>query len=77
VLASLPSYGLQPTRLLYPWDSPGKNTRVGCYFLLQGNLPDRGIKPASPVSPALAGEFFTIEPPGKPKYQNKKEQKKR
>ena len=25
-----------PTRLLYPWDSPGKNTRVGCHFLLQG-----------------------------------------
>ena len=22
--------------LLCPWDSPGKNTRVGCYFLLQG-----------------------------------------
>ena len=36
MFASLPSYGLQPTRLLYPWDSPGKNTRVGCYFLLQG-----------------------------------------
>ena len=25
----------QPTRLLYPWDSPGKNTGVGCHFLLQ------------------------------------------
>ena len=25
----------QPTRLLHPWDSPGKNTRVGCHFLLQ------------------------------------------
>ena len=24
----------QPTRLLHPWDSPGKNTRVGCHFLL-------------------------------------------
>ena len=28
--------GLQPTRLLRPWDSPGKNTGVGCHFLLQG-----------------------------------------
>ena len=28
-------YGLQPTRLLCPWDSPGKNTGVGCHFLLQ------------------------------------------
>ena len=25
----------QPARLLCPWDSPGKNTGVGCYFLLQ------------------------------------------
>ena len=25
----------QPTRLLFPWDSPGKNTGVGCHFLLQ------------------------------------------
>ena len=25
----------QPTRLRHPWDSPGKNTGVGCYFLLQ------------------------------------------
>ena len=25
----------QPTRLYHPWDSPGKNTGVGCHFLLQ------------------------------------------
>jgi len=25
----------QPNRLLRPWDSPGKNTGVGCHFLLQ------------------------------------------
>ena len=25
----------QPTRLSRPWDSPGKNTGVGCHFLLQ------------------------------------------
>ena len=30
------------------------------------DLPDPGIEPASPVSPALAGELFTTEPPGKP-----------
>ena len=28
----------QPTRLLCPWDSPGKNTGVGCHFLLQVSL---------------------------------------
>ena len=28
--------GLHPTRLLHPWDSPGENTRVGCFAHLQG-----------------------------------------
>ena len=28
------SHGLQPTRLLHPWDSPGKSTGVGCHCLL-------------------------------------------
>ena len=28
-------HGLQPTRLLCPWDFPGKNTGVGCHCLLQ------------------------------------------
>ena len=28
-------HGLQPTKLLGPWDFPGKNTRVGCHCLLQ------------------------------------------
>ena len=31
-----------------------------------GDLPDPGIKPVSLMSPALAGVFFTTEPPGKP-----------
>ena len=29
-------HGLQPTRLLWPRDSPGQHTGVGCHFLLQG-----------------------------------------
>ena len=33
---------LQPTRLLYPWDFPGKNTGVCCHFLLQGIFPNQG-----------------------------------
>ena len=33
-----------------------------------GNLPNPGMEPRSPVSPALAGAFFTAEPPGKPLY---------
>ena len=32
---SVPPHRRQPTRLLRPWDSPGKNTGVGCHFLLQ------------------------------------------
>ena len=31
---SLRPHGAQPTRLLSPWNSPGKNTGVGCHFLL-------------------------------------------
>lgn len=29
-------HGLQPSRLLRPWDSPGKSTGVGCHALVQG-----------------------------------------
>ena len=32
---TLQPHRLQPTRLPHPWDSPGKNTGVGCHFLLQ------------------------------------------
>ena len=32
---SLRPHRQQPTRLPRPWDSPGKNTGVGCHFLLQ------------------------------------------
>ena len=36
---------LQPTRLLCLWDFPGKDTGVGCRFLLQGIFPTQGLKP--------------------------------
>ena len=32
-----------PARLLSPWDFPGKNTRVGCHFLLQGIFLTQGL----------------------------------
>ena len=35
-------YGLQPARLLCPWDSLGKSTRLGCHALLQGIFPTQG-----------------------------------
>ena len=37
--------GLEPARLLSPWDSPGKNTGVGCHSLLQGIFPTQGSNP--------------------------------
>ena len=39
---SLRPHRLQPARLLCPWDFPGKNTAVGCHFLLQGIFPTQG-----------------------------------
>ena len=52
-----------PWTIAYPWDYPGKNIGVGCHFLLQEIFQDPGIEP---TSPALAGGFFTTEPPEKP-----------
>ena len=40
----------------------------GLPFPSPGDLPDPGTIPASP---ALAGGFFTAEPPGKPFYRNR------
>ena len=39
---TLQSCGLQPARLLCPWDSPGKKVGVGCHFFLQGIFPTQG-----------------------------------
>ena len=39
---SLQPHGLEPTRLLCPWDFPGMNTRVSCHFLPQGIFPTQG-----------------------------------
>ena len=39
----------QPTRLPHPWDSPGKNTGVGCHFLLQCMKVKRESEVASRV----------------------------
>ena len=36
---------VQPARLLCAWDSPGRNTRVGCHSLLQRVFPTRGLNP--------------------------------
>ena len=56
---SLGPYGQQPTRLLCPWNSPGKNTGMGCHVFFQWMVPIQGSNPESLTSPALAGGFFT------------------
>ena len=43
----------QPTRLHRPWDSPGKNTGVGCHFLLQCMQ----VKSESEVAQSLASPW--------------------
>ena len=53
---SLWPYGLQPARLLCPWNSPGRTTGVGCYFLLQGIFLTQGWNSGL----LHAGRFFTV-----------------
>ena len=57
---------LQPARLFCPWDSPGKNTGVGCHFLLQGIFPTQGSNPYC-ISPILQADSLPSESPGKPR----------
>ena len=45
---SLRPHELQSTRLLRPWDSPGKNTGVGCHALLRRIFPTQGLNPGLP-----------------------------
>ena len=45
-----PTLGGPMDWLLCPWDSPGKNTGVGCHFLLQGIFPTQGSNPHLLVS---------------------------
>ena len=45
VFNSLWPHGLQPARLIHPWNSPGKNTVVNCHSLLQGIFMTQGSNP--------------------------------
>ena len=52
----------QPTRLPHPWDSPGKNTGVGCHFLLQcltvkseSEVAQLCLTPSDPMGCSLPG----------------------
>jgi len=45
---------------------PRQEDWIGLPFLSPGDLPYPEIKPETPMSPALAGTFFTAAPAGKP-----------
>ena len=55
---SVRSHGLQPARLLYPWDSPGKNIGVGCCAQAQRTFRTQGSH-LQLLSPALTVRFLT------------------
>jgi len=52
----------QPTRLLWPWDSSGKNTGVGCHFLLQC-MKVKSEREAAQSCPTLS-DPMDCSPPG-------------
>ena len=66
---SLQHYGLQSARLLCPWDSPGKNTGVGCHAVLQGIFLTQGLNPCLLQLLHWQPSSLTLAPPGKP-YQH-------
>jgi len=41
-------HGLEPARLLCPWDFPGKSAGAGCHFLLQEIFPTQRLNPDLP-----------------------------
>ena len=61
LLQSCPTFLLLQTRLLCPWDFPGKTPGVGCHFLIQGIFPTQGWNPCL----LQMGGFYTTEQPGK------------
>ena len=61
---SVQPHGLYSTRLLCPWVSPGRNTGVGCHFLLQGIFLTQGSNPHLVCLQHWQAHFFTAEPPG-------------
>ena len=56
-------YGPQPTRLLCPWNFPGKNTGGGCHFLLQVIFPTRDRTRVSCISRGVPHHWATWEAP--------------
>ena len=55
----LATHGLQPTRLLHPWDLRGKSTGVGCHCLLRELHDGLHILEINPLSVALFANIFS------------------
>jgi len=53
-------------RLLYPWDTPGTNTGVGCHTLLQGVVQTQGSNLCLLCLLFLQASSLPLAPPGKP-----------
>ena len=56
-----------PSRLLYPWDSPSKNTGVDCHFLLQGIFLTQRLNPRLLHLLQWKVGSLPLVPSGKPK----------
>ena len=63
-------YRLQSARLLGPWDFPGKNTGVGCHFLLYGISPTQGSNPHLLGLLHWQVGSLPLAPPGKPRAKD-------
>ena len=72
--ALLQPRGLQPSRLLWPWNSPGKNTGVDSHSLLQGIFLTQGSNPGLPSCRQILYCLSYQGSPGGCPFSNKREQ---
>ena len=66
----LQPHGLETTRFLCSWDSPGKNTGVGYHVLLQGIFPTQGLNPRLLSLLYWDSGSLPLAPPEKPRNRN-------
>ena len=59
-------HGLQPARVFCPWNIPGRNTGVGCHFLLQGIFLTQGSNSHLLYLQHWQANRLPQAPPGKP-----------
>ena len=64
-----------PMDSLCPWYSPGKNTGVGCHFLLQGIFLTQGLNPRLLHLLHWQAGSLPLVPPGKPNDQKHPQEK--